>query len=205
VDLFAATSLILLVFFVVIAYRYVGDVSDTVRVKQLYEQLQGLEQRSGQFDVRQQGPDVLLVLEERVSFETGEATLLAPARSTLRSVLRLLKQPEFEGLIRETEVLGHADRRGDPFKNWLLSANRAVSVSRFLVDSLEMDPCIVIASGRGIYFPRDTTVRLDRLSPREQLEAYARDRRVEILLHPAVGRTRAAGRSGCRPTAMPPR
>jgi outer membrane protein OmpA-like peptidoglycan-associated protein len=204
VDLFAATTLILLVFFAVIAYRYVDDVGDTVRVRQLYDQLQGMEARSGQFAVQQQGPDVLLVLEERVSFQTGQAALLDPARHTLRQVLHLLDEREFEGLIREIEVLGHADRRGNAFKNWLLSANRAVSVSQFLVDSLGLSPCIVIASGRGAYFPRDTTVRPESLRGQAQLDAYARDRRVEILLHPAVGREKAVGRRGCREGALPP-
>lgn len=205
VDLFAATTLILLVFFAVIAYRYVDDVGGAVRVRQLYAKLQAMESRNGQFDVQQHGPDVLLVLEERVSFKTGQAALLDPARQTLRQVVGLLEEPQFTGLIREIEVLGHADRRGDAFKNWLLSANRAVSVSQFLVDSLGTNPCVVIASGRGAFFPRDTTVRPERLRGRAQLEAYARDRRVEILLHPAVGRKQAVGRAGCRQAPLAPR
>jgi outer membrane protein OmpA-like peptidoglycan-associated protein len=197
VDLFAATTLVLLVFFVVIAYRYIGDVGDAVRVGELIQQLRQMERAGGQFEVRQQGPDVLLILEERVTFKTGQAILLDPARETLRDVATLLRREQFQGLVREIEILGHADRRGDPVANWRLSAERAVSVADFLVHSVSANPCTIIASGRGAYFPRDTALDVGGLSPQQRVAAFARDRRVEIVLHPAVTRDRAAGRTGC--------
>lgn len=197
VDLFAATTLVLLVFFVVMAYRYIGDVDVGVRVNELVERLEELERSTGQFEVQRQGADVLLILEEQVTFNTGEATLLPSAHPTLRRVLGLVRGAEFDSLIREIEILGHADRRGDPVKNWRLSAERAVSVGDFLVQSLGENPCTIIASGRGAYFPRDSTVDVDALPPAARAAAYSRDRRVEILLHPAVTRDRALGRSGC--------
>jgi outer membrane protein OmpA-like peptidoglycan-associated protein len=198
VDLFAATTLVLLVFFVVIASRYIGEVGDVVRVQQLYDQMEQLQEQGRGFTVEKQGADVLLVLEERVTFHTNDADLLPPAREVLRQVADLLQRKQFNGLVREIEILGHADRRGDAFRNWQLSANRAVSVAQFLVDSIKVSPCTVIASGRGAYFPRDSALRPEILSGREQLEAYARDRRVEVLLHPVVAKDRSVGRSGCR-------
>lgn len=196
VDLFAATTLVLLVFFVVIAYRYIGDVGDAVRVNDLIAQLEQME-KGGQFDVQKQGPDVLLILEERVTFGTSRSELLDPARGTLRDVIGVLREDRFKGLIREIEILGHADRRGDPVENWRLSANRAVSVADFLIRDVRENPCTIIASGRGAYFPRDSSLNVDALPPAARAAAYSRDRRVEILLHPAVTRDRALGRSGC--------
>jgi outer membrane protein OmpA-like peptidoglycan-associated protein len=201
VDLFAATTLVLLVFFVVVAYRYIGEVGDVVRVRQLYDQLEELKQQGHGFTLQQQGADVLLVLEERVTFRTNEADILPPAREVLRQVTGLLQRDQFKGLVREIEILGHADRRGDAFRNWQLSARRAVSVAQFLVDSIKVSPCLVIASGRGAYFPRDSAIRPETLFGKEQLDAYARDRRVEVLLHPVVANQNSPGRNGCRPGA----
>jgi outer membrane protein OmpA-like peptidoglycan-associated protein len=198
VDLFAATSLVFLVFFVVIAARYVGEVGDVVRVRNLIHQLAELESSAGSFVVQQQGPDVLLILEESVTFETGRATLLPTVRGTLAAVVRLLQRDTFRGLVREVEILGHADPRGNSFANWGLSAERAVAVAQFLVDSLRVNPCIILASGLGSYFPRDSTANADLLPLSQRDAFYARDRRVEILLHPAVAKARSARRVGCR-------
>jgi outer membrane protein OmpA-like peptidoglycan-associated protein len=197
VDLFAATTLVLLVFFVVIAYRYIGEVGDAVKVRQLVATLEEMKRSGGQFEVQKQGADVLLILEERVTFQTGQAVLLEPAKETLREVVTILRRDKFKGLVREIEILGHADRRGDPVSNWRLSANRAVSVADFLVHSVGSNPCTIIASGRGAYFPRDTVVNIRALPPAQRQAEYARDRRVEIVLHPAVARDRETGRSGC--------
>jgi outer membrane protein OmpA-like peptidoglycan-associated protein len=197
VDLFAATTLILLVFFVVIAYRYVGEVGDVVKVKQLAEQLSEIQKQNRRFEVQQQGADVLLILEEQVTFQTSHAELLEPARQTLRMVDSLLKQSRFTGLVREVEILGHADRRGNAFANWQLSAQRAVAVAQFLVDSLGANPCSIVASGRGAFFPRDVGTRPDTLQLSDRLRAFARDRRVEILLHPSIANQHSAERRGC--------
>jgi outer membrane protein OmpA-like peptidoglycan-associated protein len=197
VDLFAATTLVMLVFFVVIAFRYIGDVSIGVRIDQLERRLKALESSGGQFEVKREGAVVLLILEEQVTFKTGEATLLPSAHPTLRRVLSLVRGAEFDTLIREVEILGHADRRGDPVSNWRLSAERAVSVADFLVRSLGENPCTIIASGRGAYFPRVPGLRVDTLPAPARASAYARDRRVEIVLHPVVNRDRLVGRAGC--------
>jgi outer membrane protein OmpA-like peptidoglycan-associated protein len=198
VDLFAATSLVFLVFFIVVSYRYVGEAGSGVKVRQLYDVLSQLEKKNHQFVVQQQGADVLLILEERVTFRTGEAILLPEARGVLSKLVEILQGREFAGLIREIEILGHADRRGNAFSNWQLSAERAVSVAQFLVESKRISPCIVTASGRGAYFPRDSATRPDTLSLAARSAAYASDRRVEILLRPTVTREKSAGRSGCR-------
>jgi outer membrane protein OmpA-like peptidoglycan-associated protein len=199
-DLFVATSLILLVLFIVIAFRYVKQTGDIVRVRELYAELKKVEQ-GNRFLVREQKPDVLIILEEAVTFPVNEwrlSTLQQPAKQTLRRVDSLLRAPQFAGLVREVEVLGHADRRGDSFENWRLSAHRAVTVAEFMVDTLKRSPCEVVPSGRGAFFPRDTTVNPERLPTAARRAAYARDRRIEVLLHPVVAGEDSASRQGCR-------
>ena len=202
VDLFAATSLVFLVFFTIIAFRYVADASDGVRVKQLYERLKQLEKDRNGFSVRREGPDVLVTLEEHVAFPTGEfsiSTLKDSARKVLRDVYRLVDggTSEFKGLIREIDILGHADPRGDSLKNWQLSSDRAVSVAKFYVD-LGGDPCRIVPSGHGAYFPRDPTINPDTIRDRKRfLGVMASDRRIEVLLRPAMARMEPTVRRGC--------
>ena len=199
VDLFAATALVLLVFFVAIAFLYIRDTRDSSKAALLYKELGKLRGSGNRFKVSQQGVDVLLILEEGFSFAQDSSTLLDPARETLREVFHVLSEPGLKKLVRETEVLGHADRSGVRFKNWQLSAQRAVSVAQFLVDSLHINPCSIVAAGRGAYFPRDSTAKPYSLKPKERAAEFARDRRVEIVLHPSVPRDQSLGRSGCLP------
>ena len=200
VDLFAATSLVVLVLFIVIASRYVRQTGDTVRVRELYEQLKRVEQ-GNRFIVREQKPDVLVILEEAVTFPVREwqlTELKDPAKQTLRSIDSLLKAPQFAGLVREIEILGHADRRGDAFDNWRLSAHRAVTVAEFMVDSLQRDPCAIVPAGRGAFYPRDPSVDPDKLAPTAREAAFARDRRIEVLLHPVVAGDPGLSHQQCR-------
>jgi len=204
VDLFAATSLVFLVFFTIIAFRYVVEVGDGVRVKQLFERLKELEKGRSGFTVRRDGPDVLVTLEEHVAFPSGESTigtLKDSARKALRDVYRLVDADtsKFKGLIREIDILGHADPRGDALKNWQLSSDRAVSVAKFYVD-LGGDPCRIVPSGHGAYFPRDPTINPDTIrDPKRFAGVMASDRRIEVLLRPAMARREPAGRKRCGP------
>lgn len=199
-DLFVATSLIVLVLFIVIAFRYVKQTGDIVRVHELYAELKKVEQ-GNRFSVQERKPDVLIILEEAVTFPKDKwelVTLQEPAKQTLRSIDSLLRRPEFRGLVREVEIFGHADRRGDRFNNWRLSANRAVTVAEYMVRVLGRRPCEIVPSGRGAFYPRDTILNPDTLPRGARDAAYARDRRIEVLLHPVVAGEDSASRQGCR-------
>jgi chemotaxis protein MotB len=100
----------------------------------------------------------------------GELDKLAGA------VLELERQipPEINWVIR---VDGHTDARpippGAAFRsNWELSAARAISVVRYLIDK-GIDPQHLVAAGFGEFQPLDTG---------ETEEAYARNRRIELKL-----------------------
>lgn len=209
VDLFAATSLMLLVFFAVLASRYLHLENDNrvvkTQVDSLYATLAGLSSDSGGFSVKPQGLDVLIILEEDVSFPRNRAGLgdmKDTGRASLRAIGTRVHGPKFGELIHEVEVIGHADstqfrsRRGEPpaRTNWEISAARAAAVAQFLVDSIGFDPCRVISSGRGEYYPR---ARSGTAPPPPGTDALAADRRVEILLHSVIGDT-SQRRPGCR-------
>ncbi|HET7233906.1 MAG TPA: OmpA family protein [Longimicrobium sp.] len=210
VDLFAATSLMLLVFFAVLATRYLRLESDDrvvrTQVDSLYHTLAGVARDSGGFTVKHQGLDVLIVLEEDVSFPRSRASLSEmkeTGRDRLRAIGARVHGPGFAGLIHEVEVIGHADstqyhaRPGEPpaRTNWELSAARAAAVAQFLVDSLHFDPCRIISSGRGEYYPRNRSEA--GAPPPTGDDPLAPDRRVEILLHSVIGDT-SQQRPGCR-------
>jgi flagellar motor protein MotB len=224
VDLFAAVSLMLLVFFAVLATRYLRlEADDRVvrtQVDSLYRTLDVVARGGRGFSVQPQGLDVLVILEEEVSFPRNRASLSdmrEPGRRQLRAIGDLVSRPEFRGLIHEVEVIGHADstqfqaRPGYPPQrtNWEISAARAASVAQFLVDSVRFDPCRVIPSSRGEYYPRN---RSGTAPGSPGTDPLAADRRVEILLHSVIGDTtqhrggcrEPAGRSGLRAGAAPP-
>jgi flagellar motor protein MotB len=109
----------------------------------------------------------------------------------------LIGSRRFRSLVREIEVVGHADqsqyRPELGLSNWSISTARAATVAEFLVKNTELSPCIVIPSGRADYFPRDGSARSRTDS------SDAADRRIELLLHPVVqGDTTQGRRPGCR-------
>lgn len=197
-DLFAATSLIMLVFFAVMAFGYVQASGKGPEVDRLFSELDSLARREKTFSVEKVGVDVLVVLEENVTFprnRSGLADLKPEGRAALRSIGAVTREENFSRWIREIEVVGHADqtqfRKNSGLTNWGISTARAATVAEFMVDSVRLNPCHVIPSGRGEYFPRDTTAKM-----RTDL-TDARDRRIELLLHPIIPGNTSTGRPGC--------
>ncbi|HKG92623.1 MAG TPA: OmpA family protein [Gemmatimonadaceae bacterium] len=198
VDLFAATTLIMLVFFAVIGFLYIREKSIGVRTQQLKKALQGVADRQKTFSVQQVGADVLIILEERVTFPLSQSSPLKPeGQRALRAIGDTLKAGLLDS-IAGIEIVGHADpspyAAGSGLTNWGISASRAATVAKFLVDSVRLDGCLLIPSGRGEYYPRDTARAARARTPNES------DRRIELLLHPVVTGAPSRGRRpGCRP------
>lgn len=203
VDLFAATALIMLVLFAVLAARYVHVMRDRkvveTNVDSLYRAMHGLSSARNGLSVTRRGTDVLIVLEESVSFPPGKARLSdmkEVGRLQLHEIGRRVQTPKFSALFREVDVIGHADStryRSAEHSNWELSAQRAAAVAQFLVDSLQFDSCRVIASGRSDYYPRSRS----GVAAAAGTDPLAADRRVEILLHAMIGDS-SQMRPGCR-------
>ena len=119
------------------------------------------------------------VLQSEVFFDTGRADLKPEGRGELDQVANAIIG--LEGQIPADipwvlRVDGHTDVRPiilSPFKsNWDLSAARAISVVRYLIDK-GVKPSRLIAAGFGEFQPID---------PGATEDAYRRNRRIEFKL-----------------------
>jgi chemotaxis protein MotB len=129
-------------------------------------------------------PDIRIVgdrfvFQSEVLFEPGKADLADDAKKQLDPVINALKEiagkipPELHWVLR---IDGHTDRR--PINNaqfpsnWELSAARAISVVRYMVDQ-GIPPNRLAAAGFADNQPLD---------PAASGEAYRRNRRIELRL-----------------------
>ena len=115
---------------------------------------------------------VVLVLQEKMLFNTAEADILPEARPFLNKVGTLLG-----AIPNMVKVEGHTDSRPiSTFKypsNWELSGARASSVIRYLSESNSLDPKRFIATGFGDTRP---------VVPNTTIENLQLNRRVVIVI-----------------------
>ncbi|MHC5655942.1 peptidoglycan -binding protein [Stappia sp.] len=134
-----------------------------------------LSQRS---DIRVVGDR--FVFQSEVLFSSGADTINPEGEEELKKLADAIKElavqipPEINWVLR---VDGHTDSRplsgtGRFRNNWELSAARAISVVRYLIDQ-GVDPKRLVAAGFGEYQP---------LEDGDSDEAFARNRRIELKL-----------------------
>ncbi|HEY4600195.1 MAG TPA: flagellar motor protein MotS [Cerasibacillus sp.] len=115
---------------------------------------------------------VVLVLQEQVLFETGEAEILDSGKPFLNKVSSMLKS-----IPNHVKVEGHSDSRPiSTFRypsNWELSGARASSVVRYLIEENDFDSSRFSLAGYG-----DTRPVVPNTSP----ENWKKNRRVEIVI-----------------------
>lgn len=115
---------------------------------------------------------VVLVIQERTLFETGEAEILEGAKPFLTKVGTLL-----ETIPNLVKVEGHTDSRPiNTYRypsNWELSGARASSVIRFLLDQNKIEPYRFLAVGYGDTRP---------VVPNTTSENLQKNRRVVIVI-----------------------
>jgi chemotaxis protein MotB len=133
----------------------------------------GLEDRfSKDFYVRWEDRQPVIVLGERITFNAGEAILLVEAQDALRRVAGLIGHHGDCQVV----VTGHTDDRPihtNAFpSNWELSAARAASVAKVLMES-GVSPGQLVIQGQSQYSP---------LVPNMTEEDRRSNRRVEISL-----------------------
>jgi chemotaxis protein MotB len=136
---------------------------------------QGLKQavQAGQLRIKQDARGVVISLSEKVLFESGRATLNRGALTVLDTLATLLASYP-----NEVRVEGHTDnvpvREGSEFEsNWELSAERATSVVRYLIESHRMSPYQLSAAGYGEYRPEVAN---------DTPEGQAQNRRVDFVI-----------------------
>lgn len=115
---------------------------------------------------------VVLILQERILFDTAEADIKSSGESFLEKVGVLLRN-----IPNEVRVEGHTDNR--PIStlqypsNWELSGARASSVIRYIINSSDLDEQRFIAVGYGDTRP---------IAENNSEENWSKNRRVEIII-----------------------
>ncbi|WP_042223172.1 flagellar motor protein MotS [Oceanobacillus manasiensis] len=115
---------------------------------------------------------VVLVLQESIFFNSGEAEILERGQPFLTKIASML-----DSLPNNVKVEGHTDDRPiESFRypsNWELSSARASSVIRYLIEEYDFDESRFTSVGYG-----DTRPIVDNTSE----ENWAKNRRVEIVI-----------------------
>jgi chemotaxis protein MotB len=119
-------------------------------------------------------------LVDKILFDSGDARISRRGEEVLARVGAVLVRIED----RQVQVAGHTDDApiserltGRYPTNWELSTARATNVVRFLEEKAHIPPGRLVASGYGPFHP---------ISPNTTARGRARNRRIEILLTPAL-------------------
>ncbi|MBN2008079.1 OmpA family protein [candidate division KSB1 bacterium] len=114
-----------------------------------------------------------IILDNSILFEPGHATLKPTVFPVLQRIGEIIKRASKMKVMVE----GHTDNipihNAQFDSNWELSAMRAISVVKFFIDNLAIDPKRIQAAGKGEYAP---------IVPNNSPENRAKNRRVEILI-----------------------
>lgn len=122
---------------------------------------------------------VYVSLEEQLMFKTGSYDVDSKGQEAIRQLIPVLEQnPDIN-----VQVEGHTDdvpmRGSGPIAdNWDLSAKRATSIVRILLEGSKIPPSNITAAGRAEFQPLETGTNV---------EARQKNRRTEIILTPKMG------------------
>lgn len=130
----------------------------------------------GEVKVDEKAGTITVTLENQILFGSGKATLIKATSSELDHVYSVLRQ-RYAG--KMVDIVGHTDtdpirKTKDQWKdNWDLSAGRALTVLRYLVDrGLPKDQIRAVACGESRPVASNSTA-----------SGKAKNRRVEIVVH----------------------
>jgi chemotaxis protein MotB len=129
---------------------------------------------AGELQVSFRDGRMVLGLSNDVLFDSGRADVKPAGQTTLKQLAQVLAP--IKG--RRLQVAGHTDnvpiRAGRFASNWELSAGRAVSVVRLLIEQ-GVKPEVLSAAGYAEFDP---------VAPNETADAKAKNRRIEVVLQP---------------------
>lgn len=191
-DLFSALSFILLLLVIVNIRQTRGNGSGSGELRTMRSQLLrelSLASEGGRlFAIDSGGAELRLALPDSLTFGSGafSAAAIPPAGvQSVRRIARILADSAVSEFYSSINVVGHTDQvrvtgaTAGFLDNWDLSARRAVSVARLLLESAALNPCLLRATGAGPFHPLDTAGA--RANP-----AQSANRRVSIVILPRV-------------------
>lgn len=158
------------------------------KLKGTYDELQEkmkAEIAKGEIRLSQAGGRLKVDMVDKVLFDSGEAVISKRGSEVLSRVGSVLARVQD----KQVQVSGHTDdapisaRLTDKFPtNWELSTTRATNVVRFLQEKAGVPAQRLVAAGYGPYHP---------IASNATPTGRARNRRIEILLTPALEPTPA--------------
>lgn len=168
-----------------------GESGTTIAVQQSYAPVEGDNSRMVMADlvtevrehnltnkvkIRRDARGVVLSLSERVLFPSGSSDLGDSARTLLDTLSLLVSR-----LPNEVRVEGHTDNvpihAGRFGSNWELSAARATSVVRYMIENHLLPPYQLSAAGYAEFRP---------LAPNDSPEHRSMNRRVDFVILAAI-------------------
>lgn len=185
-DILAASTLLFLVLFAVVAIPAIGKAGESERLRSTLTRIDTtLSSRLSNEPVTvvRTGDYVLIRIGEQATFPVNrfELSMLRPeGKRILRRIAGELITTGLMDSIDQVQVAGHTSREGGEELNWRLSASRATTVALFLIDSLKLSPCGVTALGRGKHYP----VNPERAKRFRRVDEA--DRRIELEIRPIV-------------------
>jgi chemotaxis protein MotB len=161
--------------------------TELAKLKATYDSLEDKlksEIKKGDIRLSHVGGRIQVDLVDKILFDSGQAELSPRGEEVLSRVGSVLAHVED----KQIQVSGHTDdspiadpKLKDKFPtNWELSAARAINVVRFLSEKAQVPPRRLVAAGYGQFHPIATNAN----GP-----GRARNRRIEILLTPALDAT----------------
>lgn len=172
--------------------------AELAKLKATYDSLEEKmkeEIAKGEIQLSQAGERIQVDMVDRILFDSGSAELSPRGQEVLARVAGVLSTVED----RLIQVSGHTDnlppsqRIIEQFPtNWELSAARAVNVTRFLAEKGEVPERRLVAAGYGQFHP---------VASNATEKGRAKNRRIELLLTPALEKKRVALTSKAEPTA----
>ena len=127
--------------------------------------------------ITQKNGKVYVSMDEKLLFKTGSWAVGQRGVQAIKNIARVLEQNTDINVMIEghTDNVPYNSKSGQIQDNWDLSVKRATSIVKILLDNSSIDPKRVTASGRGEFYPVDSSN-----SP----EARQKNRRTEIILTP---------------------
>ena len=133
-------------------------------------------------NVKEEQRGTVITLSGAVLFPSGGDTLSEVARQSLDKVAQALQEQSKSSHIR---IEGYTDARGSDSANQALSQRRAQAVRDYLA-SRGLDGLMLEAVGRG---------EANAIASNDSADGRASNRRVEIVVEPAVAQTQAGNAS----------
>lgn len=165
--------------------RYINSTDDIIiddREKIMLEKIQKAESQlrkdiealnlSGMIEIIEENEFLLVRINAEILFESGSAEVLKTGKNILATLGESLAPLDNEILVQ-----GHTDTVpiNTPLfpSNWELSTKRATNVVLFFINSLNMNPSQLTATGSGEYKP---------IADNNTVEGRRKNRRIELMI-----------------------